>query len=366
MSRSVMKPTLCRAVYSYCLLTMTAMAAPLFGTFSVVAFDSVTDEVGVAVQSRAFNVDAIVPWAQAGVGAMARQARTNRGFEPSGIDLLRQGLASNEVLKNLLDGDSLHTHRQIAAVDARGQAAAYTGEHCSDWAGHIVRRYYACQGNIPAEQAVVMAMDSAMANTDGELAERMLTAPEVGQKAGGDRRGKQSAALLVARPSVGHPEYRTRYVDVRVDDHHSPIIEIRRLYHMWEASSLLQTHAHYARAYDAAGQPELAEMDRGRISQSLSLALSNTTTTADSLNGYAWYCAINDIFLDQALIAAERAVKLEPESTDIIDTLAEAHWRIGDNTKSVEVAERALALSPDDPYLTRPLEKFLSQPRLAK
>ncbi|BDG62093.1 DUF1028 domain-containing protein [Caldinitratiruptor microaerophilus] len=213
---------------------------PLIGTFSIVARDPATGELGVAVQSRFLAVGAVVPWARAGVGAVATQARANVRFGPEGLGLLAQGLAAAEVLNRLIQADPERDHRQVAIVDARGTAAAWTGPGCLPWAGHHVGDSYACQGNILAGPDVVPAMARAFESAGGHLADRLLAALEAGQAAGGDSRGMQAAALLVVRENGGYLGG-DRLVDLRVDDHPQPIAELRRLLELSRQTFLTPT-----------------------------------------------------------------------------------------------------------------------------
>lgn len=331
---------------------------PPTGTFSIVARDSTTGELGVAVQSRAFSVGMAVPWAQAGVGAVATQASTNESFGPDGLALLDAGLTAEETLAHLLDDDPEREHRQLAIVDDRGRTAVHTGASCLDWAGHRTGPGYSCQGNILAGAEVVEAMAQAFEATKGTLAYRLLAALKAAQKAGGDRRGQQSAALLVVRPSERYPEYRTRYIDLRVEDHKSPIAEIVRVYEIFEANDLAEAHLRYAEEYEAAGDSAGAARERGEVARTLERALARRTKDANTLNALAWNTALANTHLDLALEAAKRAAKLEPKSFEILDTLAEVHFRRGEAAEAIAVAKRALALEPGSTYLKEQLARF--------
>ena len=335
-------------------------SVPAGATFSIVAFDSVTQELGVAVQSRAFSVGMAVPWAEAGVGAIATQATTNESFGPMGLGRLRSGDSAPEALWRLVDSDSGSAHRQIGIVDAHGRSAGFTGKLCSEWAGGVTGPGYAIQGNILAGEGVVKGMERAFLETRGELAERLLAALVAGQAAGGDRRGMESAALLVVRPSEEYPEYRTRYVDLRVEDHKDPINELVRVYRILEGQRLAEAHLRYAGLYERTGRKDLAAIERDRVGQALGRALTRTDNDASTLNGLAWICATNNVHLDEALAAAERASALEPKSAEILDTLAETHYRMGRKEKAIEVETRALALNPNDEYLKGQLARFQS------
>jgi uncharacterized Ntn-hydrolase superfamily protein len=205
------------------------MKHPLIATFSIVARDMDNGDLGVAVQSKFLAVGSVVPWASAGVGAIATQAMANISYGPSGLALLRQGLSAPDVLRQLIEADPDREHRQLGIVDDSGQAVAYTGRECFDWAGHVTGPGYCCQGNILAGEAVVQQMAAAFEAAQGELAERLVSALDAGQNAGGDRRGRQSAALYVARAGGSYGGLLDRYIDLRVDDHPDPIVELERL-----------------------------------------------------------------------------------------------------------------------------------------
>ncbi len=198
-------------------------------TFSIVACDREAGEWGVAVESKFLAVGPVVPWAAANVGAIATQAYANTSYGPRGLELLRAGLSAEEVVKKLTEEDEEREHRQLGVVDAQGRAAAFTGKACYEWAGHLVGEGYACQGNILASQRVVEAMAEAFETTKGPLADRLIEALRAGQAAGGDRRGQQSAALLVVKEKGGYGGFTDRLVDLRVDDHPQPIEELARL-----------------------------------------------------------------------------------------------------------------------------------------
>ncbi len=203
------------------------MAHP--STFSIVAFDPANGDIGIAVESKFLSVGAVVPWAQAGVGAVATQSWANTAFGPLGLEMLQHGLTPDQAGAALLAGDSNADHRQFGIVDAQGRAFTYTGSACFAWAGGRTGPNYAAQGNILAGSQVVDALANAFEATSGDLAERLVTALAAGQAAGGDRRGQESAALLVVRAHGGYGGLNDRYIDLRVDDHPQPIAELKRL-----------------------------------------------------------------------------------------------------------------------------------------
>ncbi len=213
------------------------MAPPRFGTFSIVAHDPERAAWGVAVQSKFISVGSVVPFARAGVGAVATQAMANVAYGPDALARLAAGTSAEEVVRALTGADAERAHRQLAVVDAKGRAAAFTGEKCMDWAGHEVGDGFTCQGNILFGPAVVRAMARTFENTPGDIVDRLLASLAAGQREGGDRRGMQSAALYVVRAGEGYGGT-DRWVDVRVDDHPTPIEELGRVFRLYDLTML--------------------------------------------------------------------------------------------------------------------------------
>ncbi|MEN9576193.1 MAG: hypothetical protein RL514_4048 [Verrucomicrobiota bacterium] len=209
------------------------LITPIIATYSIVAFDPASGDLGVAVQSKFFGVGTVVPWARAGVGAVATQASANITYGPRGLDLLANGSSPEQTVRLLTETDEGRDHRQLGVVDAKGRAASHTGAKCNAWAGHIVRPNFAVQGNILAGEAVVKAMatayEKAQSTESSELADWLVAALHAGEGEGGDVRGRQSAALLVVRENGGYGRATDRYIDVRVDDHQDPNVELSRL-----------------------------------------------------------------------------------------------------------------------------------------
>jgi uncharacterized Ntn-hydrolase superfamily protein len=209
----------------------SAPALPTVSTFSIVAIDPQTGEMGVAVASRYFSVGSVVPWAMAEVGAVATQANVNVGYGQQALDLLRQGLTAPEVLKKVLADDKFEGKdgRQVAIVDAKGNVAAYTGPNAPKWAGDRQGKTWSAQGNILVGAQVPEAMGKAFEATQGELAEKLFAALKAGDSAGGDARGRQSASMLVVKKLGGRNINNDRYVYINVDDNPDPFTELRRL-----------------------------------------------------------------------------------------------------------------------------------------
>lgn len=273
---------------------------PEITTFSIVARDSVTGELGVAVASRFFAVGNVVPWAKADVGAVATQSFANTSFGWRGLELLEKALTPKEAIKVMLQNDDNPTRRQIGVVAADGKSATYTGEDCLAWAGGRNGSNYAVQGNILAGEAVVTEMEKAFLQTKGTLADRLYAALLAGEANGGDARGKQSAAILVVRKGAGYGGYTDRAIDIRVDDHPQPFKELGRLLNM-------------------------AQMN------------------------YAWnegWTLFTKEKYQEALPHQERAAKLAPENAEVLYDLAVIRLASGKKAEALDALKKALKLNP--------------------
>ena len=198
-------------------------------TFSIVAYDPDEQAWGVAVASKFLAAGALVSWARAGSGAIATQSYAKVSFGPDGLAMLAEGKNAEQTLKALLAGDDDREHRQVGIVDTRGQAAAFTGKACHDWAGHKIGEGFTCQGNILTGPETLDAMAENFTSAKGELADRLVAALLAGDTIGGDKRGKQAAAMLVVRPDGGYGGDTDRYLDLRVDDDPEPVKKLKQL-----------------------------------------------------------------------------------------------------------------------------------------
>jgi len=245
--------------------------APLAHTYSIVARDPATGEMGVAVQSHYFSVGPVVPWAEAGVGAVATQSLVLVDYGPNGLDLMRKGLTAQQALDSLVRADTSSDVRQVAMVDAKGNVATHTGKKCIPDAGHKAGNQYSCQANLMANPSVWPAMSAAFEKAQGDLAERMMQALEAAQKAGGDIRGKQSAAIVVVKAQASGKPWADRVMDLRVEDSQDPLKELRRLIRLRRAYILEDDGDNFIaakkpdealKAYEEAAKiaPEVAEL----------------------------------------------------------------------------------------------------------
>ena len=203
-------------------------------TFSIVAFDPEDKAWGIAVASKFPGVGAVVPWAEAGAGAVATQSYANTSYGPEGLNLMRSGLGAQETLDKLLADDESKQMRQVGLVDAKGKSASYTGSECLPWAGGKVGKNYAVQGNILTGEETITAMSDKFENSAGILPARLFSALLAGDRAGGDKRGRQSAAIYVVQAEAGYGGYNDRWFDSRVDDHEDPVTHLGDLIEMQE------------------------------------------------------------------------------------------------------------------------------------
>jgi uncharacterized Ntn-hydrolase superfamily protein len=233
-------------------------------TFSIVAADPTVPEWGVAVASKFPAVGAVVPWARAGAGAVATQSYANTSFGPRGLDLMAGGMSAREVLDRMLADDQGRAQRQVGLVDTSGSPASFTGGECMVWAGGRTGTGYACQGNILVGEEVVEEMAAAFGRTGGDLIDRVVAALVAGDGAGGDRRGRQSAAIVVVREGGGYGGYTDRYVDLRVDDHPDAVTELVRVFGEYDRTMLIRNDPELPATPDLVGelQRRLAAMGR--------------------------------------------------------------------------------------------------------
>jgi uncharacterized Ntn-hydrolase superfamily protein len=289
------------------LITLMLIVALPFGflwatmpvnTFSIVGCDPATGELGVAVASKYFAVGSIVPWAKAEVGAIATQAWVNADYGIMGLELLEKGMTSQEVVDSLTKADTLSSRRQLGVIDLKGHASTYTGKDCMNWAGGMVGKNCAAQGNILVSRKTVSDMVAAFEKTTGDLSDKLLAALLAGDAAGGDSRGKQSAALYVVQKNTGE-RYDTK-IDIRVDDNPNPFAELKRLHGIAKALSYLETAAAQYRQGDIVGAVELAR-------QSVDLGPNMPETYYD----LACYLSLSGK-LDEAMKNITTAIKLGP------------------------------------------------------
>jgi uncharacterized Ntn-hydrolase superfamily protein len=280
-------------------------------TYSIVARDAGTGALGVAVQSHFFSVGSVVPWAEPGVGAVATQAFAEAAHGPRGLALLREGRSAPEALRSLAAGDPGAAYRQLAVVDAAGRADAHTGAACLAHAGHECEPDVTAQGNMLASPAVPAAMIEGFRSADGRLAERLLAALDAGEAAGGDIRGRQSAALLVVGDPAGE-------VELRVEDHEEPLVELRRLLRL-------------RRAYDRIGAAILGSglliAEGADVSEEAIAALGEAQDVLGPNPEATFWRAVllaRSGRIDEARADADRATAVTPRLTELLRALPAA------------------------------------------
>ena len=236
-----------KKIFTALLLSITyifSSSAPVH-TYSIVAYDESTGKLGVAVQSHWFSVGSLVPWAKAGVGAVATQSFVKVEYGPDGLQLMENGYSAEEALNLLLKNDNSKSVRQVAMIDVNGSVAAHTGKNCIYAAGHKVGPNFSVQANLMEKETVWMAMANAFEKTEGDLAEKMMSSLEAAENEGGDLRGKQSASLLIVTGEPTGIEWKDIIMDIRVDDHKEPLKELRRLIRIHKAYQHANKGDHY-------------------------------------------------------------------------------------------------------------------------
>ncbi|MEN3045030.1 MAG: DUF1028 domain-containing protein [Candidatus Hydrothermales bacterium] len=324
------------------------------GTFSIVAMDPETEEFGVGVASKVLDVGYIVPWLEADAGAVATQALANPYLGKWAIELLKEGKSAEEVLKIILERDTSPEDRQVGIVDKNGNSVSFTGKNTISWAGHKNDKYVAVQGNILVGPEVIDTMFKVFKNTEGlPLAERLLLALEAGEAVGGDKRGKQSAALYVVRKRGGYQGANDKLVELKVIDNPEPLKELRREYELWQ-------YAFLATSYLRLGKEEKdkEEIFFKRAYSLLKKALEIDLKNADVYNNLAWEFALMKKYPKETIEAAKRAHELSPEDPNIMDTLAEAYYAAGMYKEAIFWEKKALEKEPNNEFFKKQLEKF--------
>jgi len=324
-----------------------------YGTFSIVAVDPETDEFGVAVASRVLDVGYIVPWVAAGVGAVATQAYSNPYIGPWALDELSKGNSAAEVMRAVLERDTMPEDRQIGIVDKTGESVSHTGKNTTAWAGHRNMPNVAVQGNILTGPEVVDSMLAAYNRTEGPLAGRLLSALEAGDKAGGDSRGKQSASLVVVTKRGGYLGVDDRLVDLKVVDNQEPVNELRRQYELWQYAFMAPAYLRLA-----GEQKDKEDMFLKKTHALLTKALESDLESPEVYNSLAWEFALLKKYPEETLLAAKKAHALAPDDANIMDTVAEAYYAAGNYEEAVRWETNALKIEPENAFFLGQLEKY--------
>jgi uncharacterized Ntn-hydrolase superfamily protein len=296
-----------KLLLAFTLLASAANAAPGIeeftaeGTFSIIARDAVTGELGMAVQSKAHAVGSRTISAKGGVGIIAHQATSNPMYGAVGLDLLQRGMTPEQALEFMVRADEGREFRQVSILDLQGRTASWTGRGVQDWKGHRCTSDYCVQGNILVGPDVLDGMVKSFDAAAGKiLPERLLAALDGGQAAGGDRRGMQAAAMMVVKPLAGAAHFSDRVVDVRVDDHRSPIVELRRVYNVFHAGQIMASAYEHSR--------------NGRADEALRTALTARDLAPDSDNAWIGLATLY-LAMDRkadCFAALRKAIELNP------------------------------------------------------
>ena len=339
-------------------LTRVGAHADVVATYSIIGWDSLTGDLGVAVQSRFLAVGAVVPYAKAGVGALATQAWANTEYGPRGLESLENGLSPREVVETLLKSDPGSSKRQIGIVDARGYAYAYTGSGCLPYAGHITGHGYSAQGNILSGDGVVKAMARMFEMTPGDLPDRLLSALDAAQRAEGEKGERQSAAILVVRERGGYGGFNDRMIDLRVDDDSLPLFQLRRIYKVWQQSYLPEVQMRSIEMFNQRKNFAAAQELTRRMVSALNEELREKPDDPDMLTSVAWALTTNNIDRVRALELAKRAVKLVPGNSNILNTLAECHYQLRHFDEAIAIESELVGKDPTNDNYWKQLQKF--------
>ena len=325
-------------------------AADMQGSLSIIAMDRASGAIGIAVVSDAPACGADVPWVEAGVGAVATQGDVNPGWGPRGLALLRAGIPPKAVCDSLYMSDPAYPRRQVGVIDRNGNTGGYSGIELIGFAAGAIDSLLAVQGNSLSWTTALLAVhDTMVAQAGLPLPERLLHGLAWGAT---QARGPlRSATLLVGRVDPERPEYATRWISLRVDDHRNPVVELRRLFRAHAAARMVESHLHFAERAKKDGARALEKAERARAEELMNRALADTTLPAHALNAMAWGLARHDVHLDRAAQAVDRILVLEPKNRSFLDTASLIAEKRGDRKAALDYAKRATAVATRDEYL---------------
>lgn len=327
-------------------------------TFTIVVRDSVTGDLAIAVQSRMLAVGAIVPYAISNIGAIATQGTANTSYGARGMEMLASGLGAKEVVEALIKSDSKADQRQVGIVDSRGNASAFSGYSCPAWSGHLDGRGYVVLGTDLTSEVVLKAMARTFEVTSGDIYERMIAALSAAENAEGDKLGRQSAALLVVRDRGGYGGNNDRYIDLRVDDNPMPLVELKRLIKLWEAFYLTEARMRTVDTFDKQRNVSASQGEMNRIVEDLYAELRKKPDDPDVLKRVAWLLTTQEIDRERALEYAKRASKLAPGRSDILATLAECHYRLGNFDQAIAIMAELAVKEPSNDEHWNQLQRY--------
>jgi len=320
------------------IVALTFLGAPLLRaeparpthTYSIVAYDKATGELGVAVQSHWFSVGSLVPWAESGVGAVATQSFVDVSYGPLALELMRAGKTPEEALAGLLKADPNESVRQVAVIDGRGRVAAHTGKNCIPEAGHFIGDGFSCQANLMLKNTVWAAMAKAYESTRGELVDRLLAALEAAEAEGGDIRGRQAAAILVVRGKSSGVWWKDRLYDLRVEDHPDPVAELKRLVRLDKAYKRMNNGDEF--------------MTAGKVEAAMAEYAAAMTMVPDNAEMAFWTATTLASLgkVEESLPLFNKAFSLNPQWAVLLPRLP----KVGQFPDNPHLIQRILSLAP--------------------
>ncbi len=344
-------------------LTLFARQAPsadtsCISTLSLVAWDSLTGDFGICTASGIPAIGAIVPFARADVGAIAAQGDPNSSYGSKGLDELFRGTPPQEIIDLLLREDSSRGARQIAIIGPHGATAWYTGNGCPQYAGALGAAGVVAAGSCLSGEGVLRAMLAAFGSATGELASKLVAGCGAAFTPPGGSRQCRSAALVVVRAMGGYGGYGDRFIDLRVDDDPAPMQKLAALYARWADEFLMDARLRSIEGFNRLRKFDLGREELKRVVAALNEELRRKPDDPETLRRIAWVLATNEIDRERALELAKRAATLAPQSTAILSTLAECHYRLGHFDEAIAIASRLVEMSPANDLYWRQLRTY--------
>lgn len=317
-------------------------------TFSIIAIDTITKEIGIGSCSKVLGVGFLVPWIDPEYGAVATQSFVNVKFGKLGIELLKLGYSPKEIIDILKSSDSLFELRQVGVLNINGDGYAFTGNKNFPYAGHIVSKGYIILGNLLKSENVLKDMEKAfLSNVNKPLAERIILSLEAGEKAGGDRRGKQSCAVIVKLKNGGFEGIDDRLIEIRIDDSKQPIEDLKRTYKNWQYEYMLISYIRLSN-----------KNLESNIKYLLQTMKFSKELSADSYNNVAWELCSRNIFQEVGLEFSIKANKLSPKDANIMDTIAKCYESLGNYKEALNWLEKALNIEKNNNYFKSRIEQI--------
>ena len=346
------------SVFLFVLISPAQEKENLVSSYSIVARDSLTGDLGIAVKSNIPAIGAIVPYARTGIGVIAAQGMPNSSFGIQGLSLLERGVSADQAGGEMINSDTGRNVRQLAIVDSRGNSYAYTGINCRYYSGHILGNGYSIQGNLLSGIEILKAIEQTFLQTSGDLSERLLRSVEAAQKLSNDRKAGQSAALLVVRENGGFNGFDDHFVDIRVDGDSLPVVRLRQLYDLWQETYMFDARLRSIDDMNRKKKFIAADTEKKRLAESFNMQLRRSPADPNLLNKIAWILATKEIDKEQAIELAKRAVRLVPNEVSYLETLAECHYRLNHIDEAIAIESELASKDPANDRHWRQLQKF--------